>query len=247
MNRPKIRFFWVIAVLSISIIACNLTENFVNTENELPTGGEVIDPTSSVVGDSVAEPVGEGDAEPTPVVGDSPAIDVSARPEVFALLSQTIPPPDLSALPAEVINCLANDDLLWDGDKPAHVTIFDEYPSGQQKQVTCSLVNNLINGSNENIIIVYDNLSYVEKVDKPQNRRSIFVGEPVLPGGEIYLVRNFNHYPLDPAEGVSISTTIGFAAFYDRPECKVFIEDANLLPQVWVPLDYVCKDYLPTP
>ena len=245
MKHQTFSFFVIITVLALLILACNLTDNFAGTDNTLPSAAEGLDPSSSGVRDPATEPAGVGDEESQPALAVSPAFDVSGRQEVFALLSQSNPAPDLSQLPAEVTNCLANDALYWEEEEPTHVEIYDDYPSGQPKKLGCSLLNKVINFSYENIIIVYDNLRYEETVDKPQNRRYVTVGEATLPGGEIYFVRTLNDYPLDPQVGVTISTTIGYAAFYDRPECQAFIEDETLLQQVWVPLDFVCKGYLP--
>ncbi len=246
MSRSNIRFMCAITVLSISIIACNLTNNFAGAEIPPPSESEVINPTSPVLGDSETAQVPEIDPDNPQALSVSPALDAAARQEVIALVSQTNPAPDLSQLPAEVSNCLANDAWQWEQEQLTIVTINDEYPSGQQKQVTCSLISKLFNASDENIIIIYNDLSYKESVEKPHNRRFVNVGEGTLPGGQIYFPHSFNDYPLDPAEGIIISTTLGFAAFYDRPECQAFIEDETLLQQLWQPLEYPCKDYLPT-
>lgn len=245
MKHQKFSNIPIITVLALLILACNLTDNFSGTDNALPSAAEGADPSSPGVRDPAAEPAVVGDEDSQSALAVSPAFDVSARQEVFALLSQSNPAPDLTQLPTEVTNCLANDALFWIEGEPTRVEIYDEYPSGQQREIRCNLLEKVVNFSYENIIIVYDNLSYAEKVEKPQNRRYVIVDEATLPGGEFYFVRSLNDHPLDPQIGVTISTTVGFAAFYDRPECQVFIEDETLLQQVWVPLDFVCKDYLP--
>lgn len=252
MNEQKFRFC-VLIVLSILLIACNLTNNFVSNENTQSSGGEGVAPSSPGGGDVNTDPAVAGEpgslpeGEANAAAAVTPAFDQATRQEVFEMVSQTNMLPDLSQVSSDVIACLANDVLQWDEDKPVNVTIYDEYPSGQQKYVLCSLTDKLTNTSNENIRIIYDNLSYSEDVEKPRNQRKFTVGDATLPQGEIYLIQNLNYYPLDPAQGVSIISTVGFVAFYDRQECQAFIEDQELFYQVWVPLEYVCKSYLPSP
>lgn len=252
MKAQKFRFCALI-VLSILLIACNLTNNFARTENTQSSGSEGVAPSSPVGGDANTDPAVAGEpgslpeGEANAAAAVTPAFDQATRQEVFEMVSQTNLAPDLSQVSSDVIACLANDALQREIDRPVVVTIYDEYPSGQQKYVLCDLMDKLTNTSNENIRVIYDNFDYSENVEKPRNQRKFTIGQATLPQDQIYLIQNLNYSPLDPAQGVTIISTIGFVAFYDRPECQDFIVDKKLFYQVWVPLEYVCKSYLPTP
>ena len=243
MKSEKIKLLIIIVGLSVTLLACNLLDNFSGSETTIqviPENNEQLPPQVGA-----AENEDDFGMDSQPAAQNIVAFDEETRKEVIALASQINQPPDLSQLSSDVVHCLANDFVYWDVKNPVRITIYDEYPSGEQRETHCNLRNELTNTADENIRIKTDGIYYSENINAMQNRKNLVVGDAIAPGEKLLIFRTFSYFPFDSEQGFTLSATRGFAAFYDRPECQVFIDDDDLFHQVWVPLDFFCKDFLP--